>query len=118
MTLSLARNLGPEIRANVVVPAMVTGRWHLEHLGEEKYEAQMTAFANSTPLRQRVDPDDIASAVCWLIDDAGRSHRPGDRGRCRRFDRRARSQEIISPDQGEDQARADLLVRGIRMAEG
>ena len=46
--------LGPEIRANVVAPAMVTGRWHLEHLGAEKYEAQMTAFANSTPLRQRV----------------------------------------------------------------
>ena len=70
MTLSLARNLGPEIRANVVAPAMVTGRWHLEHLGAEKYEAQMTNFANSTPLRQRVDPEDIASAVCWLIDDA------------------------------------------------
>ena len=70
MTLSLARNLGPEIRANVVCPAMVTGRWHLEHLGEEKYEAQMTNFANSTPLKRRVDPEDIASAVCWLIDDA------------------------------------------------
>jgi len=70
MTLSLARNLGPEIRGNVVCPSMVTGRWHLEHLGEEKYEAQMTAFANSTPLKQRVDPEDIASAVCWLIDDA------------------------------------------------
>ena len=70
MTLSLARNLGPEIRVNVVCPAMVTGRWHLEHLGAEKYEAQMTSFANSTPLKQRVDPEDIASAVCWLIDDA------------------------------------------------
>jgi 3-oxoacyl-[acyl-carrier protein] reductase len=70
MTLSLARNLGPEIRANVVCPAMVTGRWHLEHLGAEKYEAQMTSFANSTPLRRRVDPEDVASAVCWLIEGA------------------------------------------------
>jgi 3-oxoacyl-[acyl-carrier protein] reductase len=71
MTLSLARNLGPEIRVNVVCPAMVTGRWHLEHLGTEKYEAQMTSFANSTPLRRRVDPEDVASAVCWLIEGAG-----------------------------------------------
>ena len=70
MTLSLARNLGPEIRANVVCPAMVTGRWHLEHLGAEKYEAQMTNWANSTPLRRRVNPEDVASAVVWLIEDA------------------------------------------------
>jgi 3-oxoacyl-[acyl-carrier protein] reductase len=70
MTLSLARNLGPEIRANVVCPAMVTGRWHLEHLGAEKYEAQMTSFANSTPLKRRVDPEDVASAVRWLIEGA------------------------------------------------
>ena len=70
MTLSLARNLGPEIRVNVVCPAMVTGRWHLEHLGAEKYEAQMTSWANSTPLRRRVNPEDVASAVTWLIEDA------------------------------------------------
>ena len=70
MTLSLARNLGPEIRVNVVCPAMVTGRWHREHLGAEKYEAQMTHFANSTPLKRRVDPEDIASAVYWLIEGA------------------------------------------------
>ena len=70
MTLSLARNLGPEIRVNAVCPAMVTGRWHLEHLGPEKYETQMTNFANSTPLRRRVNPEDVASAIAWLIEDA------------------------------------------------
>lgn len=70
MTLSFARNLGPEIRANVVCPSMVTGRWHLEHLGEEKYEAQFTHFANSTPLKRRVNPEDVASAIVWLIKDA------------------------------------------------
>lgn len=70
MTLSLARNLGPEIRVNAVCPAMVTGRWHLEHLGPEKYETQMTNWANSTPLRRRVNPEDIASAVAWLIEGA------------------------------------------------
>jgi 3-oxoacyl-[acyl-carrier protein] reductase len=68
MSLSLARNLAPEIRVNVVCPAMVTGRWHLEILGPEKYEAQMTNFANSTPLRRRVNPEDVASAVVWLIE--------------------------------------------------
>jgi len=31
----------------------------------------MTSFANSTPLRRRVDPEDVASAVCWLIEGAG-----------------------------------------------
>lgn len=70
MTLSLARSLGPEIRVNAVCPAMVTGRWHLEHLGAEKYEAQMSNFANSTPLRRRVNPEDVASAVAWLIEGA------------------------------------------------
>ena len=70
MTLSFARNLGPEIRANVVCPAMVTGRWWLEHLGEEKYEAQFNSFANSTPLKRRVNPENIASAVAWLIEGA------------------------------------------------
>jgi len=70
MTLSLARNLGPEIRVNVVCPAMVTGRWHLEHLGAEKYEAQFSNFANATPLRRRVDPEDVASAIVWLIQGA------------------------------------------------
>lgn len=70
MTLSLARNLGPEIRVNVVCPAMVTGRWHLEHLGQEKYEAQFTNWANGTPLKKRVNPEDVADAVAWLIDSA------------------------------------------------
>jgi len=70
MTLSMARNLGPEIRVNVVCPAMVTGRWHLEHLGQEKYEAQFTNWANATPLKKRVDPQDVADAVAWLIDGA------------------------------------------------
>lgn len=70
MTLSMARNLGPEIRVNVVCPAMVTGRWHLEHLGREKYEAQFTQWANATPLKKRVNPEDVADAVAWLIDGA------------------------------------------------
>lgn len=70
MTLSMARNLGPEIRVNVVCPAMVTGRWHLEHLGQEKYEAQFTNWANGTPLKKRVNPEDVADAVTWLIDSA------------------------------------------------
>jgi 3-oxoacyl-[acyl-carrier protein] reductase len=70
MSLSFARNLGPEIRTNVVCPAMVTGRWWREHLGEEKFEAQFTNFANSTPLKRRVTPEDIASAVVWLIEGA------------------------------------------------
>ena len=41
-----------------------------EHLGEEKFEAQFTNFANSTPLKRRVTPEDIASAVVWLIEGA------------------------------------------------
>jgi NAD(P)-dependent dehydrogenase (short-subunit alcohol dehydrogenase family) len=93
MTLSLARNLGPEIRANVVCPAMVTGRWWQEHLGPEKYEAQFTNFANSTPLKRRVSPEDIAAP--WLADRRrGRRDRADHyRGR-RRFARRARSPEM------------------------
>ncbi|MSQ73344.1 MAG: SDR family oxidoreductase [Betaproteobacteria bacterium] len=70
MTLSLARNLGPEIRVNAVCPAMVTGRWHLEHLGPEKYETTMRNWANGTPLKRSVSPEDVASAVVWLIEAA------------------------------------------------
>jgi 3-oxoacyl-[acyl-carrier protein] reductase len=70
MTMSLARNLGPEIRVNAVCPAMVTGRWHLEHLGAEQYEARMSAWQNATPLRRRVNPEDVAATVVWLIEGA------------------------------------------------
>jgi enoyl-[acyl-carrier-protein] reductase (NADH) len=30
----------------------------------------MTSFANSTPLKRRVTPEDIAAAVVWLIEGA------------------------------------------------
>ena len=62
---------------------MVTVRRRLEHLVAEKYEAQMFNFENSTPLRRRIDPEDVASAVCWLIEGAGTVIGPGAGGRFR-----------------------------------
>jgi NAD(P)-dependent dehydrogenase (short-subunit alcohol dehydrogenase family) len=57
-------------RVNVVFPSMVTGRWHLEYLGQERYDAQMRSRENATPLHRRVNPEDVAATVVWLIEGA------------------------------------------------
>lgn len=67
MTLSLARNLGPEIRVNAVCPGFVQGRWLQQGLGEELYETRKTYLEQQSPLGVTATPDAVADAILYLI---------------------------------------------------
>jgi NAD(P)-dependent dehydrogenase (short-subunit alcohol dehydrogenase family) len=71
MTLSLARALGPSIRVNAVCPGFVETRWLKVGLGGE-YESKKRNYEVITPLRSTVAPEDVAGAVVWLLEGAGK----------------------------------------------
>jgi 3-oxoacyl-[acyl-carrier protein] reductase len=71
MTLSLARALGPAIRVNGVCPGFVETRWLTSGLGAE-YEARKKNYEAITPLKATVLPEDVADAVVWLLEGAGK----------------------------------------------
>jgi 3-oxoacyl-[acyl-carrier protein] reductase len=71
MTLSLARALGPAIRVNGVCPGFVETRWLTSGLGPE-YEASKKNYEAITPLKATVLPEDVADAVVWLLEGAGK----------------------------------------------
>ena len=64
LTQSLARELGPEVRVNAVAPGAVL--WP----EEGKAESEKQAMLASTALKRAGEPDDVAEAVRWLIQDA------------------------------------------------
>jgi 3-oxoacyl-[acyl-carrier protein] reductase len=71
MTLSLARNLGPEIRVNAVCPGFVQGRWLKGGLGDEMYEATRNFLEQSSPLGVTATPETVADAILYFIAGAG-----------------------------------------------
>lgn len=70
MTLYLARALAPAVRVNAVCPGLITSRWFVDGLGQEGYELALAANAQNTPLGRPSSPEDVATAVVWLIDGA------------------------------------------------
>lgn len=68
LTVSLARTLAPGIRVNAVLPGMIDGRWMRDGLGDEAFERVKAATANAAALRKISRPEQIASAVCWLLE--------------------------------------------------
>ncbi|HZX70982.1 MAG TPA: pteridine reductase [Rhodanobacter sp.] len=64
MTRSLALDLGPEVRVNGVAPGAVL--WP----GEGKSHDDRRTMLERTPLHRAGAPDDVASAVLWLLRDA------------------------------------------------
>ena len=64
MTLSLARDLGPEIRVNGVAPGAVL--WP----EQGKSEAAKAATLAATALQRTGRPEEVAEAVRWLLMDA------------------------------------------------
>jgi pteridine reductase len=63
MTLSLARELAPDVRVNGVAPGAVL--WP-----EGKAAADQQALIANTPLQRAGTPEDVADAVRWLLQDA------------------------------------------------
>jgi pteridine reductase len=63
MTLSLARELAPEVRVNGVAPGAVL--WP-----EDKSPADQQALIAATPLQRAGTPENVADAVRWLLQDA------------------------------------------------
>ncbi|WP_350016167.1 pteridine reductase [Rhodanobacter sp. IGA1.0] len=64
MTRSLALDLGPDIRVNGIAPGAVL--WP----GDGKAYDDQQAMLARTPLKRAGAPDDVASAVLWLLRDA------------------------------------------------
>lgn len=64
MTLSLARELGPEIRVNGVAPGAVL--WP----EQGKSEQEKAEMIESTALQRAGQPEDVAEAVRWLLQEA------------------------------------------------
>jgi 3-oxoacyl-[acyl-carrier protein] reductase len=69
MTVALARVLAPEVRVNAVAPGFIDTRWLREGLGP-LYERVKEATIAQTPLGRVSTPEDIASVVLSLIEDA------------------------------------------------
>ena len=69
LTVSLARTLAPAIRVNAVLPGLIEGRWMRNGLGDEAYERVKGQFAAAAALGKVSTPDQIASAVCWLLEE-------------------------------------------------
>jgi len=64
MTRSLALDLGPHVRVNAVAPGAVM--WPSDGKG---YDDKL-AMLERTPLKRAGTPEDVASAVLWLLRDA------------------------------------------------
>jgi pteridine reductase len=64
MTRSLALELGPDIRVNGIAPGAVM--WP----SEGKSDAEKQEMLSRTPLDRAGTPEDVASAILWLLRDA------------------------------------------------
>jgi pteridine reductase len=64
MTRALAQDLAPDVRVNGVAPGAVL--WP----ENGKSDGDRAALIERTPLRRVGSPDDVASAVLWLVRDA------------------------------------------------
>ncbi len=68
LTLSLARQLAPQIRVNAVCPGFIQTRWMRNMLGDEAYEARVLDMAATTPVQKAATPEEIADLLVWFID--------------------------------------------------
>jgi pteridine reductase len=64
LTLSLARDLGPEVRVNGVAPGPVL--WPEQGLDA----ASKKSILEATALKRKGSPEDVAGAVLYLVRDA------------------------------------------------
>jgi 3-oxoacyl-[acyl-carrier protein] reductase len=72
MSISLSRALAPEIRVNVVAPGFVKTPWQVSEHGQAGADELERKYASVAPLGVAAEAEDVADAVCWLLDGARR----------------------------------------------
>jgi len=70
MSMSLARVLAPDVRVNIVAPGFVDTPWMTAGYGAERYAKLRESYAAVAPLGAICQPEDIARAIVWLVEDA------------------------------------------------
>ncbi|MGI9483599.1 MAG: SDR family NAD(P)-dependent oxidoreductase [Hyphomicrobiales bacterium] len=66
MTLSLARNLAPDVRVNAVCPGFVDTDWMAPKLGAGELSEFKKKTAGIAPLQRIVTPEEVAEAARWF----------------------------------------------------
>lgn len=66
VTLALARALAPAIRVNAVAPGTTTTDWLRRGLGDDRYDAHISRYAQQTALQAVTAPEDVAEAIWYL----------------------------------------------------
>ena len=69
LTLSLARQLAPEVRVNAICPAL-TEAGFVERLAPESFAARKAEQIRVSPLQKIGKPDDVAETIHWLVTSA------------------------------------------------
>ena len=70
INLSMARNLGPEIRVNAVYPGFVEGDWLREGLGDEMYEGVRQHYRDLAATGEVMTPQTVAQNIWYFADGA------------------------------------------------
>jgi 3-oxoacyl-[acyl-carrier protein] reductase len=70
INLSMARNLGPEIRVNAVCPGFVEGDWLAEGLGVEMYDAVRQHYRERAATGEVMTPATVAENIWYFADSA------------------------------------------------
>jgi 3-oxoacyl-[acyl-carrier protein] reductase len=70
INLSMARNLGPEIRVNAVCPGFVEGDWLQEGLGEEAYAAVRQHYRDRAATGEVMNPATVAENIWYFAHSA------------------------------------------------
>lgn len=68
LTMSLARQLKPEIRVNAICPGFIQTRWMEGVLGAEVYQERVREMAETTPVQKAATAEEIAELLVWFID--------------------------------------------------
>ena len=66
MTISMARALAPKIRVNAVCPGFISTPWFSKRLGAQAMEEMRQRQANSTPLKEASEAEDVAPVAVFL----------------------------------------------------
>ncbi len=69
LTKALARNLGPEIKVNAVLPGMIDGRWLKAGYGAA-YDTIKARYEKTSALGKAATPEQVAEVCVWLIEGA------------------------------------------------